>query len=101
MVGEGTDGGAVQAGGFQPIVLEAKEGLAFVNGTQAQTGVAALVVYDAWALWRPAHAAAAMSVEATRGSPEPFAPRIHAAPPYPFQQRSAALLREPLADSGI
>src|SRR6266516_1704103 len=44
MIGEGTDGGAVQASGLQPIALEAKEGLAFVNGTQAQTGVAALVV---------------------------------------------------------
>ena len=101
MIGEGTDGGAVQAGGLQPIALEAKEGLAFVNGTQAQTGVAALVVHDAWVLWRTAHAAAAMSLEATRGTPEPFDPRIHEARPHRFQQRSAALLRELLADSEI
>src|SRR6266498_2638593 len=53
-----------------PITLEAKEGLAFVNGTQAQTGLAALLVNDAWTLWRSAHAAAAMSLEAVRGSPE-------------------------------
>jgi len=72
-----------------------------VNGTQAQTGVAALVVHDAWVLWRTAHAAAAMSLEATRGTPEPFDPRIHEARPHPFQQRSAALLRELLADSQI
>src|SRR3989442_680887 len=37
MIGEGTDGGAVQAGGLQPIALEAKEGLAFLNGAQAPT----------------------------------------------------------------
>src|SRR2546429_9509835 len=43
LIGEGTDGGAVPAAGLQPIALEAKEGPAFVNGTQAQTGVAALV----------------------------------------------------------
>src|SRR5256714_3307990 len=36
----------------KPITLEAKEGLAFVNGTQAQTGLAALLVHDAWTLWR-------------------------------------------------
>src|SRR5467141_2493783 len=101
MVGEGEDGGAVRARGLEPIALEAKEGLAFVNGTQAQTGVAALVVHDAWVLWRTAHAAAAMSLEATRGTPEPFDPRIHEARPHPFQQRSAALLRELLADSQI
>ncbi|HXL10867.1 MAG TPA: aromatic amino acid lyase, partial [Gemmatimonadales bacterium] len=62
LIGEGTDGGAVPAAGLQPIALEAKEGLAFVNGTQAQTGVAALVLHDAWVLWRTAHAAAAMSL---------------------------------------
>src|SRR5438045_7594146 len=81
--------------------LEAKEGLAFVNGTQAQTGLAALLVTDAWTLWRTAHAAAAMSLEAVRGSPEPFDARIHDARPHPWQQRSAALLRELLADSEI
>ena len=84
-----------------PITLEAKEGLAFVNGTQAQTGLAALLVNDAWTLWCSAHAAAAMSLEAVRGSPEPFDARIHDARPHPWQQRSAALLRELLAESEI
>src|SRR5688572_9025629 len=81
--------------------LEAKEGLAFVNGTQAQTGLAALLVSDAWTLWRAAHAAAAMSLEAVRGSPDPFDARIHDARPHVWQQRSAALLRELLQDSEI
>ena len=84
-----------------PITLEAKEGLAFVNGTQAQTGLAALLVTDAWTLWRSAHGAAAMSLEAVRGSPDPFDVRIHDARPHRWQQRSAALLRELLADSEI
>ncbi|OLB16232.1 MAG: histidine ammonia-lyase [Gemmatimonadetes bacterium 13_2_20CM_69_8] len=101
MIGEGEDGSGLRAEGLRPIVLEAKEGLAFVNGTQAQTGLASLVVHDAWVLWRSAHAAAAMSLEATRGTPDPFDPRIHDARPHPFQQRSAALLRELLADSRI
>jgi histidine ammonia-lyase len=85
----------------RPITLEAKEGIAFVNGTQAQTGLAALLVHDAWRLWRTAHGAAAMSLEAVRGSPDPFEARIHDARPHPFQQRSAALLRGLLTDSAI
>ena len=85
----------------RPITLEAKEGLAFVNGTQAQTGLAALLVHDAWTLWRTAHGAAAMSLEAVRGSPDPFEARIHDARPHPWQQRSAALLRGLLTDSAI
>lgn len=101
MIGEGEDGAALRAAGLVPIVLEAKEGLAFVNGTQAQTGIAALLVHDAWILWRSAHGAAAMSLEATRGSPDPFDARIHDARPHPHQQRSAALLRALLADSEI
>jgi len=95
MIGEGN----VQVP--RPITLEAKEGLAFVNGTQAQTGLAALLVHDAWTLWHAAHGAAAMSLEAVRGSPDPFDARIHDARPHQWQQRSAALLRQLLADSEI
>src|SRR5881394_1883767 len=101
MIGDGEDGPALRARRLEPITLEAKEGLAFVNGTQAQTGLAALLVHDAWVLWRTAHTAAAMSLEAVRGTPAPFDPRIHEARPHVYQQRSAALLRRLLADSEI
>jgi histidine ammonia-lyase len=101
MIGEGEDGPALRAQRLEPITLEAKEGLAFVNGTQAQTGLAALLVHDAWVLWRTAHAAAAMSLEAVRGTPDPFDARIHEARPHAWQQRSAALLRGLLAESQI
>src|SRR2546429_3575878 len=99
--GEGEDGPALRARRLEPITLEAKEGLAFVNGTQAQTGLAALLVHDAWVLWRTAHGAAAMSLEAVRGTPDPFDVRIHDARPHPHQRRSAELLRELLAGSEI
>jgi histidine ammonia-lyase len=99
--GEGEGGSALRARRLEPITLEAKEGLAFVNGTQAQTGLAALLVHDAWVLWRTAHAAAAMSLEAVRGTPAPFDARIHEARPHAYQQQSAALLRTLLADSEI
>ena len=101
MIGEGEGGAQLRAAGLEPVTLEAKEGLAFINGTQAQAGLGALLVHDAWVVWRTAHAAAAMTLEAVRGTPAPFDPRIHAARPHPFQQRSAALLSGLLAESAI
>lgn len=101
LIGEGPDGTRLREAGLEPVTLEAKEGIAFVNGTQAQTGLAALLVHDAWLLWRTAHVAAAMSLEAVRGTPVPFDARIHAARPHPWQERSAALMRALLAESEI
>jgi histidine ammonia-lyase len=101
MIGEGPDGPRLHGAGIEAVTLEAKEGIAFVNGTQAQTGLTALLVHDAWTLWCTAHGAAAMSLEAVRGTPVPFDARIHDVRPHPYQQRSAALLRALLADSAI
>src|SRR5690606_25814301 len=60
-----------------------------------------LLVHDAKVLWRTAVGAAAMSLEALRGTPVPFDERIHAARPHPGQVHAAALLRALLADSEI
>ncbi len=92
---------ALKKAGIAPLEFHAKEGISFINGTQAQTAILALLVHDARILWRTAHAAAAMSLEALRGSPVPFDERLHAARPHPGQIQSAALLRELLADSEI
>jgi histidine ammonia-lyase len=78
-----------------------KEGLSFINGTQAQTAMLALLVHDAKVLWRTAVGAAAMSLEALRGTPVPFDERIHRARPHPGQVHTAALLRALLAESEI
>jgi histidine ammonia-lyase len=78
-----------------------KEGLAFINGTQVQTALLALLVHDAWVLWRTAAAAAAMSLEALRGTPAPLDPRIHAARPHRGQLQAAELMRSLLAESEI
>lgn len=63
--------------GAKPVVLEAKEGLALINGTAVMTGVAALVFSDARTLLRTANLAAAMTMEALRARLEPFDERIH------------------------
>lgn len=92
---------ALQEAGIAPVEYEAKEGLAFINGTQAQTAILALLVHDSENLWRSAHAAAAMSLEALRGTPVPFDERIHRVRPHPGQLASAELMRALLADSEI
>ena len=87
--------------GIEPTPLEAKEGISLINGTQAHTGIAALVLIGARRLWHAAHVAGAMTLEALRGTPVAFDDRIHAARGQRGQRRSAALLRDLLADSEI
>jgi histidine ammonia-lyase len=92
---------ALAHAGLAPYRLAPKEGLAFINGTQAQTALLALLVHDAEVLWRSALGAAAMSLEALRGTPTPLDQRIHDNRPHEGQGRAAALLRRLLARSEI
>jgi histidine ammonia-lyase len=92
---------ALARAGLRPVALAPKEGLALINGTQASTAVLALAVLAASRLARAADIAAAMSVDALRGSAHPFEARIHAARPVPGQAASAANLRRLLQDSAI
>jgi histidine ammonia-lyase len=111
LMGEGTllapDGGSRPAAeglaerGLRPVVFGPKEGLAFINGTQGQTALLGLLVHDARILWRTALGAAAMSLEALRGTPTPLDPRIHEARPHAGQREAASLMRRLLADSEI
>ena len=94
-------GPVLDAAGIAPWRFGPKEGISFINGTQAQTSLLALLVHDAEVLWRTSVGAAAMSLEALRGTPAPFDPRIHANRPHPGQVACAQLLRELLADSEI
>jgi histidine ammonia-lyase len=92
---------ALTAAGLGPFRFAPKEGLAFINGTQAQTALLALLVHDAEVLWRTSVGAAAMSLEALRGTPAPLDPRIHEARPHRGQLEAAGLMRGLLADSEI
>ena len=82
-------------------MLEAKEGLALNNGTQVQTGIGALALLDAERALETADVAGAMSLEALRGTPEPFDEAIQRVRPHPGQVASAARLRALLAGSEI
>jgi histidine ammonia-lyase len=110
LIGEGTlarDGQSgpaaetLAAAGIAPVTLGPKEGISLINGTQAHTAVAALALDDARSLWRIAHLAGAMSLEALLGTPVAFDARIQDARGQLGQSASAALLRALLRDSEI
>lgn len=110
LVGEGeasTDAGivsaasALAAAGLRPVTLGPKEGLALINGTQASTAVLALAVAGAERLARAADIAAALSIDALRGSAHPFEARLHAARPFKGQMASASNIERLMAGSAI
>lgn len=87
--------------GLAPVTLEAKEGLALLNGTQAITSVGALALARALRVTELSDVAGAMTLEALRGTPTPFDERIHAVRSHAGQVAVASHLRELLADSEI
>ena len=92
---------ALELAGIAPLVLEAKEGLTLLNGTQHMTSVGGLTVFDADATARIADLAGAMSLEALKGTVRAFDARVIAARSHPGQQVVAAFLRELLVGSEI
>jgi len=81
--------GALKAIRQKPLKLEAKEGLALVNGTQAMLAVGLLALRQAELLVDTADVAGALSLDALRGSPAAFDARLHQARPHPGQLTTA------------
>ena len=92
-------GEALKAAGLEPVRLEAKEGLALINGTQLITSLGCLALQRLRHLTSVADEIAALSLEALRGSRAAFDPRIHAARPHPGQIEVAANLRRILGET--
>ncbi len=86
---------------LKPLSLEAKEGLSLVNGTQAMLALGLLALRRCEILVEAADVAGALSLDALKGTPVAFDPRIHRLRPYPGQQIVAANLRGLLAGSEI
>ena len=89
------------AAGLEPLVLQAKEGLALVNGTQGMLAVGILAAERVANLARAADVVAAMSVEGLLGTDAPFDERLQRLRPHAGQTASAANLRRLLAGSPI
>ena len=92
---------ALREEGLDPLVLEAKEGLALLNGTQLMSGIGALLLADADRLAQTASVAAAQSVEALLGTDVAYAAAYQLARPHPGQVAVAGELRHLLRDSGL
>ena len=92
---------ALRAVGLEPLALEAKEGLALINGTQGMLAIGSLALARAERLVETADLTGAMSVEALRGSVSPFDEAIVVARPHPGAVAAAAHLRALLEDSDI
>lgn len=94
-------GEALAKAGVGALELEAKEGLALLNGTQVSTALALVNLFAAEANLEACFVAGALSTDAVKGSDTPFDPRIHEARGQPGQIAAAAVLRELMAGSEI
>jgi histidine ammonia-lyase len=111
LMGEGefvTEGGqrvpaaqALQAKGIAPLVLQAKEGLALINGTQTSTALALHGLFAFEPVLEAALVIGALTVDAARGSDGPFDPRIHELRGQPGQIDVARYYRALLQGSAI
>jgi histidine ammonia-lyase len=92
---------ALARAGLEPVALEAKEGLALVNGTQGMCAVGGLALLRAEELAQIADLAGAMTLEGLLGSHKPFLDDIQQTRPHPGQLACAENLRKLLADSEL
>ncbi|HET9679322.1 MAG TPA: aromatic amino acid lyase, partial [Gammaproteobacteria bacterium] len=100
--GKRLEGEAVlKAAGCEPVVLQAKEGLALLNGTQLSAALAMEGYFQARTLLNTAITAGALSVEALSGSYSPFDARLHKARNMPGQIKVAEAFRRLLTGSDI
>jgi histidine ammonia-lyase len=92
---------ALRAKGISPLTLQAKEGLALINGTQTSTALALHALFTFEPVLEAALVIGALTVDAARGSDGPFDPRIHALRGQPGQIDVAVYYRELLKGSAI
>ena len=92
---------ALSRAGLAPLQLQAKEGLALINGTQMMAAYGVLAISDAETLVESAEVACALTIEALKGSVRPMDPRLQAVRPHPGQIESAAHIRRLLEGSSI
>ena len=94
-------GCVLERAGRPPLSLEAKEGLALINGTQLMNGLGLLAVDRGLNLVRSAAVAAMLSLEALEGSAQPLGEAYHRLRPHREIMDVAACCRALLAGSGI
>ncbi len=86
---------------LSPVKLQAKEGLALINGTQMMTAFASYICIKAKELIQLADIAAALSHEALRATDKAYDKRLHNLRPFPGQTTTAKNMLELIKDSEI
>lgn len=92
---------ALRRAGIEPLVLGAKEGLALINGTHLMAAQASLLLADVDRLFDAALCAAAMSIDACKGTDSFLDERVHDIRRQSGPQRVASRLRNLLVGSEI
>ncbi len=92
---------ALSRAGLTPLSLGAKEGLAFINGTQFSTAFALAGLFEAWRAAQNALVISSMSTDAIMGSTAPLQPEVHALRGQRGQIEAAATMRQILKGSVI
>jgi histidine ammonia-lyase len=92
---------ALRRARIEPVDLHSKEGISLLNGTQAMLAIGCLELQQCELLARAADVVCAMSLDALKGTPRAFDPRIHQIRPHPGQLQSAANLERLLEGSEI
>ncbi len=94
-------GSALKKFGLKPVVLEAKEGLALINGTQMMTAFASYISIRAKKLNKIADISAALTHEALRATDKAFDPKLHELRPFPGQITTAKNILSLIKESKI
>jgi histidine ammonia-lyase len=94
-------GDALKSAGIKPLVLDAKEAVSLINGTQAMLAVGTLALLAAETLVDSADVIGAMACDALKGTDAAFDERIHKVRPHHGQMTTAANLRKLLEGSAI
>lgn len=92
---------AMKKAGISVHELDAKEGLALINGTQVMTAIGCLALYKAMRLSKIADITGATTLEALKGTDRAFDERVHLLRPHMGQINAASNLRKLLAGSEI
>lgn len=92
---------AMKKAGITPITLEAKEGLALINGTQVMTAIGVLACWEAMKLLKWADCIAALTMEALAGIRDAFDPITHLVRPHKGQLETVAVIRRMIKNSQL
>ena len=85
---------AMEKAGIPIPGLQARDGLAIINGSNLLTAMSAILIYDTNRWYKQAEIACAMSLEALKANMMPYLPKLHAARGFPGAIRSAKAIRK-------